>query len=62
MEAAKKMHSLETKEAAAEFLNSINVLEQRCRGVKCGIWDDGPNDWDGVFCSLKKQKWGTKVK
>lgn len=38
MEAAKRIHSLETKEtAAAEFLNSIYVLEQRCRGVKCDI-------------------------
>lgn len=38
MGAAKRMHSLETKEtAAAEFLNSIYVLEQRCRGVKCDI-------------------------
>lgn len=64
MEAGKRMHSIETKEAAAaEFLNSIYMLDQRCRGVKYDIWDNGPNGWDEVHfvSSLKKQKWGTKV-
>lgn len=57
------MHSVETKEAAAaEFLTGICVLDQRCRGVKYNIWDNGPNGWDGdCFVHPKKQKWGTKV-
>lgn len=58
------MHSVETKDgAAAKFLNSIHVLDQRCWGVKYDIWGSGPNGWHAIpfVDSLKKQKREGKV-
>jgi len=45
------MHSVEAKgAAAAESLNSVYVLDHRCRGIKYSIWDNGASGWDGVQC------------
>lgn len=58
------MYSISTKDgAAAEFWNSIYVLDQRCWGVRYDIWGSGPHGWDAVHFvySLKKQKREAKV-